>query len=111
MSKMQRTKGRRAQCELATALRERDWQVIETSAGHAVEDMVAISPQGKTYSVECKHCELIQLKKFIAQAREQAKKRKLPWMLCCRLPLYPGMWLVIRQDERPVVWAGNMDVG
>ena len=90
MGKMQRTKGRRAQTEFKRMLTERDWGVIEPAGGMAVEDVIATSPQGVTYSVEVKHHEAIRLADFIKQAKEQAKKRKLPWMLAVRLPQLPG---------------------
>lgn len=105
MARSQRTKGRRGQAEFASVLQERDWTVIPITGGVMAEDIVATSPQGKQYSVEVKWQKLIQLEAFERQAREQAKQRKLPWMLACRLQGHAGAWLVFRQDEQPVVWT------
>lgn len=101
---MQRTKGRRAQCEFAKLLTSRDWEIVETSCGHKVEDIVAHDPQGNRWSIEVKHHKLIDLCAFMQQARMQAAIRKIPWMLAVRLPRYPAWWLILRQDVNPTVW-------
>jgi hypothetical protein len=105
MSRSQRVKGRRGQTEFAAVLQSRDWMVIPITCGVLAEDIVATSPQGKQYSVEVKWQKIIQIEAFTRQAREQANNRKLPWMLACRLQGHAGTWLVLRQDEAPVVWA------
>jgi hypothetical protein len=85
----------------------RDWEIIETSSGMKVEDIVAHDPNGNRWSVEVKHHRLINLEVFMAQAKEQAKKRNISWMLAVRLPRYPGTWLVLREGEVPTVWNGG----
>lgn len=104
MAVMQRRKGRVAQTELRHLLEENDWQVIDTSSGQAVEDMVVQAPYGTMFSCECKAHKNMNLGVFLKQAREQAKKRKIPWMLCCRLPEFPRAWLVLRAGLEPVIW-------
>ncbi len=104
MSRSQRNKGRRGQTEFASVLTTRGWNVIPITAGASAEDIVAGSPDGKHYSVEVKWHKLIDVPRFERQAREQAARRKMPWMLACRLQGYAGTWLVIRADEAPVIW-------
>jgi len=99
MGKMQRNKGRRGQTEAFNLLRDRDWNVVETTSGQEVEDAVAIDPNGQAWSVEVKNTVAIQIRLFLAQARRQAKERKLPWMLMAKIDGGFG-WLVLRQGER-----------
>lgn len=108
MSRSQRSKGRRGQTEFASVLTVRGWNVIPITAGIGAEDIVAGSPEGKHYSVEVKWQKLIDVPRFERQAREQAAKRKMPWMLACRLEGHKGAWLVIRQDDVPVVWKESV---
>lgn len=74
------------------------------TAGIKSEDLIAESPEGKRYSVEVKNHKLVNIEAFLRQARWQATQRKLPWMLAVRIPRFKGAWLVMRKDERPVVW-------
>lgn len=107
MSNMQRRKGAEGQREFASMLRARDWNVIQSTCGIASEDLIATSPDGKQYSIEIKNGKVIRMETFLKQAREQAGKRKLPWMLACRLHRFTRTWLVLRADEIPVVWSDN----
>lgn len=104
MGKMSRSKGRKGQTEAAKVLVSRDWSIIETSSGQSVEDIVAAHPSGKTYSVEVKNHKAIQPEAWRKQAGENARKRKLPWMIMARIPMYASAWLILRQDEHPTVW-------
>lgn len=99
-----RRRGRETQCEAAKILTERDWSLIETSAGHAVEDIVATDPQGKTWSVEVKNHKLINLAAFRKQAMEQAERRKLPWLLMAKIEGEAGAFLVLRKGDGATVW-------
>jgi hypothetical protein len=69
-----------------------------------VEDIVATDPRGNRWSIEVKHHRLIKLEEFLTQAREQAGKRKIPWMLAVRLPRYPAWWLITREGCEPTLW-------
>jgi hypothetical protein len=83
-------------------LKDRDWQVVDTSAGQSVEDMFAIDPNGVTWSVEVKKTRLIT-EAHVKQAQEQARKRKARWMLANHIP-GSSSWLVRRQGQLAVIW-------
>jgi hypothetical protein len=100
--KATRAKGRRGQTDAANLLRGRDWVVADLSAGVATEDMIATDPDGRAWAVEVKNCVTISAA-HKKQAREQAEKRRLPWMLMNKIA-GTGSWLVQRQAEKPVVW-------
>ena len=108
MGKQARDKGRRGQREASELLRSRDWNVVETNAGTAVEDFVAIDPQGKAHSVEVKNTVSITTT-HRAQAMAQAKARRLPWMLLSRVSGTTS-WLVQRQGQRPAIWHSSADI-
>lgn len=102
MTKASRDKGRRGQREAQDLLKSRDWSTAELNGGTAVEDLIAVSPDGKSYSVEVKNTVAITTA-HRAQAMAQAKARKLPWMLLSKIA-GTSSWLVQRQGDRPVVW-------
>jgi hypothetical protein len=97
VSASQRRKGAAGQSRAANLLRDRDYVVDPLSCGIKREDIIATSPLGHRMSVEVKNCALIDLKRFRRQAMEQAKKRKLDWMLIVKLP-GTRSWLVQRRD-------------
>lgn len=101
MGKAQRAKGRRGQRELSDLLTERDWTVRELNSGTAVEDFLAVDPDGKVWSVECKNTASINVRKHRSQAIGQAGK--LPWLLACKID-GTSSWLVMRKAARPTVW-------
>ena len=105
MSRMQRTKGRRAETAFKTELGNRDWSVIDISAGVNDADLVAIAPDGRTHLCEVKDHKLLDPCRWRKQAQEQAKKHRLPWLLAYHVPGYAGLWIVERQGERPVIWG------
>ncbi len=98
-----RAKGRRGQQMAADVLRSRDWSVAELNAGSAVEDFIAVSPTGESYSVEVKNTQAITTA-HRQQAMRQAKERKLPWMLMSRIA-GTSSWLVQSQNATPRVWT------
>ena len=100
--KASRSKGRRGQTEFAALLASRDWTHVETAAGKATEDFLAIDPHGIAWSVEVKNCSGI-LPAHKTQAMAQAKARKARWMLASHIA-GSSSWLIQRQGERPVVW-------
>lgn len=97
-----RAKGRKGQREANALLTSRDWSVAELNAGTAVEDFIAVDPNGKSWSVEVKNTAAITAA-HRKQAQEQAKARRLPWLLISKIA-GTSSWLVQRQGERPVVW-------
>jgi len=103
MSKASRDKGRRGQREAGDLLKGRDWSVAELNSGTVAEDMLAVSPEGVTYSVEVKNTVAITVA-HRDQAMRQAKERRIPWMLISKIA-GTSSWLVQKQGERPVVWS------
>lgn len=97
-----RAKGRKGQREANALLTSRDWSVAELNAGTAVEDFIAVDPNGKSWSVEVKNTAAITAA-HRKQAIEQSKARRLPWLLISKIA-GTSSWLVQRQGERPVVW-------
>jgi len=107
-----RSKGRRGQTEALNLLRDRDWTVADLSAGVDSEDGLACDPEGNWWALEVKNCASI-LPAHLNQARNQARKRKLPWMLMSRIQgdrHRPSAWLVQRQGKAPVVWRNQTEI-
>lgn len=102
MSASQRNKGRRGQSIFAAMLTERDWVVDPITAGVQREDIIATDPAGRVWSVEVKNTKTIT-HQHRQQAMEQAKARRLPWMLANKIH-GTSSWLIQRQGERPVIW-------
>jgi hypothetical protein len=105
MSAFQRRKGRTGQLEARHLLTGRDWSVAELNSGTCAEDFIAVDPTGRSFSVEVKNTVAITTA-HRAQAMAQAKLRKLPWMLVSKIG-GTSCWLIQRQGEKPVVWAGS----
>jgi hypothetical protein len=103
MGSASRAKGRKGQCAAQHLLQGRDWSVAELNGGTAVEDFIAIDPDGKSFSVEVKNTVSIT-QAHRAQAIMQAAKRRLPWMLLSKIA-GTSSWLVQRKGELPVVWT------
>lgn len=103
MGKASRVKGRIGQTAVSNMLKDRDWVVVDTSAGMAVEDIFAIDPQGVHWSVEVKKTVTITVG-HVQQAMNQAKRRRARWMLCNHI-VGTSCWLVRRQGEKPVIWS------
>ena len=103
MGKSQRDKGRRGAREALSILADRDWQTVETRDGQGTDDAVVISPAGTAYSLEIKNHKTLNLAKFLQQARGQAAKRKMPWLLMCRLDGGWG-WLVLSKGDHARIW-------
>ena len=107
MGKMQRNKGRRGETMAKTLLTERDWTVVDLSAGCNDADLLAICPETNiTYLVEVKNQKLLKWEDWQRQAIEQGNKRKLPWMLMVKLPGY-NSWIIARKNLQPSIWRGR----
>jgi len=103
-----RSKGARGQSCAANLLRSRDWTVHQLTGGIRTEDIVATDPGGITqWSIEVKNCVDIA-SRHVAQARMQAERKKLRWMLMSHIPK-TSSWLVQRQGQRPTVWHERAD--
>lgn len=102
MGKAARSKGRRGQTTFTAMLRDRGWSVAELAAGTVSEDLIATDRDGKVWSVEVKNQAVIS-HAHRRQAQEQAKARRLPWLLASKIS-GTDCWLVQRQGVRPQVW-------
>lgn len=107
MAKASRDKGRRGQQQARELLTSRDWRCVEVNSGTAVEDFIAIDPQGVTWSVEVKNTVAITVE-HRKQAMRQAEANRLPWMLLSHIA-GTSSWLVQRKGEKPVVWSNKGD--
>lgn len=102
MGKPSRDKGKKGEREAKNLLADRDFIILaDTSAGLSTDDLVIQSPQGHILSVEVKNCKLIDIPRFTAQARQNAKKNA--WMLLAKIS-QTSSWLVLQKGEKPVVW-------
>lgn len=102
VGKAQRDKGRRGQTAAEKILTARDWTVDPISAGIKREDLIAVDPSGVVWSVEVKNCiNITTMHK--RQAMDQAKARKLPWMIMSKI-YGTKYWLVQRKGIAPVIW-------
>lgn len=102
MGKSQRDKGRRGESAAKLLLSDRDYTILaDTSAGISTDDLVVQSPCGQIVSVEVKNTKLIDLPRFVAQARKNAKKNR--WMLLAKLD-NTSSWLCLKQGEKPQIW-------
>ena len=105
--KATRSKGRRGQTEALNLLRDRDWTVADLSAGVDSEDGLACDPEGNWYALEVKNCASIT-QAHRRQAMEQAKRRRLPWLLMSKIH-GTSSWLVQRQGRPPIVWCNHRE--
>jgi len=108
MGKASRDKGKRGQREFRNLLTERDFTFMESRAGAEEEDLLAISPEGKVFSVEVKNCININQTAFLTQAKRQAAARGkgTAWMLACSIHGKGNTFLVQTQDSCQI-WRGN----
>lgn len=105
--KASRAKGSRGQCMAANLLRDRDWIVDQITGGIVSHDFTATDTNGRTWAVEVKNCAGI-LPAHKAQAMEQGKARRLPWLLMNKIS-GSSSWLVQRQGMAPAVWGEKLD--
>lgn len=102
MGKTSRDKGRRGECAAKRLLADRDYIVLaDTSAGLSTDDLLIQTPGGDVISVEVKNTKLIDIPKFIRQARKNAKRNG--WMLLAKIHGTTS-WLCMGKGRYPVVW-------
>ena len=102
MGKSQRDKGRRGEGTVALLLEERDYIVTDTTAGKTEPDLIALK-DGIMWAVEVKDHIVLHPNQWRKQARENAKRKKMRWMLVYHLPGYRS-WVVERQGCDPAFW-------
>ena len=101
--KATRAKGRRGQTTAKHLLLDRDWNVADLTAGVSTEDFIATDPSGRTWCVEVKNTRNL-LDAHISQAKDQARRRGLPWLLMQKLT-GSSCWLVRGTGLEPTVWS------
>jgi Holliday junction resolvase-like predicted endonuclease len=105
MSKRSRSKGKRGERIARELLVDNDWIVLANTAdGSEVEDVIASCPKGVVHSIEVKNRKAINITAFKQQASTNAKKKKLPWMVMCKIEGSKS-WLVWCMNSNPVVWT------
>lgn len=108
MGKASRDKGRRGEAAAKRLLADRDYTILaDTSAGLSTDDLVVQDPDGNVVSVEVKNCVLINVPKFVEQARTNAKKN--PWLLLCKIH-NSAAWLVLGKNRKPGIWHEKGEV-
>jgi Holliday junction resolvase-like predicted endonuclease len=105
--KSARRKGRAGESEAKNLLLDRDWTVADLTAGLSTEDLIAVDTDGISWSVEVKNTKAITVQ-HRQQAMENAKKRKMRWMLMSKLH-GTSSWLVQRQGAVPDAWHAKKD--
>jgi len=100
--KRSRRKGAVGQSTAANLMRDRDWVIDQITVGVSAGDLIGTDQLGGCWCIEVKNCAGI-LPGHLTQAREQAKRRGLPWMLMNKIA-GTTCWLVRRQGKKPVIW-------
>jgi hypothetical protein len=109
MGKKERAKGRRGQREAIALLESYGYMVDELNSGKESADLIAsidlyCIEEWEHYLVEVKNCKLINIPKFLSQARKNAKAKKKKWMLMCKIDGGWG-WLVMLQGRnKATIW-------
>jgi hypothetical protein len=102
-----RFKGYREAWKFRNILGDRDWTAEKTLDGVSTDDLVVIDDIGKMWSVEIKAHKAMNPEKWRKQARENANKRELPWILAMKIH-GTRSWLVEFHEGRNVwhkVWT------
>lgn len=103
MGSSQRAKGARGQCEARKVLEGKGYYVETLTCGLRSADLIA-ELDGQRYLVEVKNHAAIKLADFLKQARDQARKAGVAWMLMVKLPTL-SRWLVVTA-EYARLWDG-----
>lgn len=99
-----RNKGKTGERVAKTLLADHDYIIIaDTTSGLESGDIVAKSPDGTVYDVEVKNRRQIDIPTVLGQARKNAAKTDLPWMVMCKIET-TSSWLVIKKGEKPTTW-------
>jgi Holliday junction resolvase len=102
MGKSQRAKGARGQREARAVLESHGYHVTQIACGIKSEDLLA-EYDAVTWSVEVKWHKIADISAFEKQAREQAKRRSLPYLLLVRIPDRPHTFLALTDEDARVM--------
>ena len=81
-----------------------DYTIIaDTKSGLSTGDLVVKSPDGTIYDVEVKNRRMINVPMFLGQARKNAGRSNLAWMVMCKIET-TSSWLVLRKGKKPTTW-------
>jgi len=104
LSKKSRSKGKRGEREARDLLGDNDWIILANTAdGSEVEDIIAKNPKDIVYSIEVKNRKVIDMIKFRKQAKANAAKKRLPWMIMTKIE-GTRSWLIWQKGFKPKVW-------
>lgn len=98
MGKASRDKGRRAQTEGRQLLLAEGWLCVDTSAGTDVEDVFAIDPHERRWSVEVTADQGISLTAKWGQAARQGEARGAAPLMLWKIDR-AGWWLIARSGD------------
>jgi len=99
-----RNKGKIGERMAKKLLADHDFTIIaDTTSGLETGDIVAQSPYGIVYDVEVKNRRQINIPLFVGQARKNAGKTKLAWMVMAKIE-NTSSWLIMRKGEKPTTW-------
>lgn len=102
--KTTRNKGKIGERTAKALLVDHDYSIIaDTTAGLSTGDLVVKAPDGIVYDVEVKNRRIINVPMFLGQARKNAGRSKLAWMVMCKIET-TSSWLVLRKGEKPTTW-------
>jgi predicted RecB family endonuclease len=97
--KKSRGKGKRGQLIARKILEKRGFIVSELNSGTESGDLLADAPDGNSYLVEVKNQVIINPRKFISQAKKNAKILKRKWALMAKIA-GSKTWLVIAEGGK-----------
>lgn len=99
-----RSKGRKGEREAKALLKDKDFTILaDTTGGLSTGDLVAKGPSGTVYDVEVKNRKVVNVAQFVGQARKNAERSKVDWMVLAKLD-GTSSWLVLAKNRLPVVW-------
>lgn len=99
-----RNKGKVGERTAKRLLTDNDYTILaDTTAGLSTGDIVAKSPDGTIYDVEVKNRRQLNIPLFVGQARKNAGRSKVDWMVLCKIDSTTS-WLVLRKGYKPTVW-------
>ena len=102
--KTTRSKGKVGERTAKALLVDHDYSILaDTTAGLSTGDLVVKAPDGTIYDVEVKNRRMINIPMFLGQARKNADRSKLAWMVMCKIET-TSSWLVLRKGEKPTTW-------
>ena len=104
-----RNKGRRGQRAAQKLLQSYGYHTHELNSGTKTGDLIATVDKYSTgkevnYLVEVKNTKSLDIPAFLKQARDQAKVKKMKWMLMCKIDGGFGWLVFFEGDNEAEIW-------